>query len=260
MQNYPEFDRPIAFHRAFVRFGGVNAALMLSQACYWTLRLQDGATEFYKTQAEWEVETGLGRREQESARRELRKYPFWGEHLCGLPAQLHYTVNLALLSNLLGGKRHDSMAESAIQARRKAPCIKDTEITTETTAETTKIAAPEKTGTARATWDAYSQAYEKRYGVIPIRNAQSNALVSRLVRRIGHQAPTVAEFYLTHPRALYLEAGHPLNLLLRDCEKLATEAATGTVITHEAAHQAERTASNPFVKLLREQERGADHE
>lgn len=32
------FDRPIAFHRVFVQFGGVKAALFLSQAMYWTNR------------------------------------------------------------------------------------------------------------------------------------------------------------------------------------------------------------------------------
>ena len=51
----------ITFHRVFVDItGSINAALMLSNAIYWTNRLppeRDGW--FYKTKEEWEQETGL---------------------------------------------------------------------------------------------------------------------------------------------------------------------------------------------------------
>ncbi|WJY13636.1 hypothetical protein PCO82_13785 [Pectobacteriaceae bacterium CE90] len=65
-------DRPIAFQRSFVRMGaGITGALLLSQLIYWTNRTNaDGW--IYKTQEEWEEETGLTRYEQESARKKLR--------------------------------------------------------------------------------------------------------------------------------------------------------------------------------------------
>ncbi len=65
----------ITFHRVFVDItGSINAALMLSNAIYWTNRLppeRDGW--FYKTKEEWEQETGLTREQQDKARRQLQE-------------------------------------------------------------------------------------------------------------------------------------------------------------------------------------------
>lgn len=65
-------DRPIAFQRSFVHLGaGITGALMLSQAVYWANRGSDDDGWFFKTQVEWEDETGLSRTEQETARKKL---------------------------------------------------------------------------------------------------------------------------------------------------------------------------------------------
>ena len=65
----------ITFHRVFVDItGSINAALMLSNAIYWTNRLpkeRDGW--FYKTKEEWEQETGLTREQQDKARKQLQE-------------------------------------------------------------------------------------------------------------------------------------------------------------------------------------------
>ncbi len=96
-------DRPIAFHRVFVQLtGSITAALMLSQAMYWSKRTtgsNDGS--FYKTREQWEEETGLSRYEQESSRKILRKFPFWKEELRGVPAQMYYRVDIDALANEL---------------------------------------------------------------------------------------------------------------------------------------------------------------
>jgi hypothetical protein len=99
-------DRPIAFHRIFVTLAGsFTAAGMLSQALYWTrIKLRDQPASdgwFYKTQAEWEEETGLTRSEQETARKHLRKTPFWGEARRGIPAKLYFRVDLDALERVL---------------------------------------------------------------------------------------------------------------------------------------------------------------
>jgi hypothetical protein len=99
-------DRPIAFHRIFVTLtGSFTAAGMLPQALYWTrIKLRDQPASdgwFYKTQAEWEEETGLTRSEQETARKHLRKTPFWGEARRGIPAKLYFRVDLAELERVL---------------------------------------------------------------------------------------------------------------------------------------------------------------
>ena len=132
-------DRPIAFHRVFVVIaGGVLPALMLSQAFYWSKRTEDPLGWFWKTQAEWEEETGMGRREQETARARLRQTRFWQEDLRGIPAKVHFRVGLDLLAaDLLGRTCQTSMAESAKHITESTP-----KITAETTAETTHIEDP----------------------------------------------------------------------------------------------------------------------
>lgn len=99
-------DRPIAFQRVFVSLGaGVTGALMLSQALYWTKRAKDDGW-FYKTQSEWEEETGLTRYEQESARSKLKKIGVLEEVKKGLPCKLFYRVNLQVLAGLLFVENH----------------------------------------------------------------------------------------------------------------------------------------------------------
>jgi hypothetical protein len=105
MQLVDALDRPIAFHRCFVTItGSVTAALMLSQAVYWSKRSKDPEGWFYKTAEEWMEETGMTRSEQEDSRRRLIAYGFVSEVRKGMPAKLHYKVNaeainLALTTN-----------------------------------------------------------------------------------------------------------------------------------------------------------------
>lgn len=86
------FDRAIAFNRVFVDLtGSVTSALLLSQACYWSQRTTSEDGWFYKTQEEWEEETGLTRYEFENARKKAEKYLKY--ELRGLPAKGHYFVD-----------------------------------------------------------------------------------------------------------------------------------------------------------------------
>lgn len=136
-------DRPIAFQRSFVTItGSVTAALFLSQAVYWANR-SDGW--FWKTQAQWEEETGLSRREQDTARKNLTHSGVLREELRGAPAKLHFFVDFQRLKEILCAKLgvQPSLAESAkLDWRKRANKIgekrqanKEAETTTETTAE-----------------------------------------------------------------------------------------------------------------------------
>src|SRR5436190_13062527 len=79
-------DRPIAYHAALARaLGSVTAGVMLSQFLYWQPRSKDGEGWFWKTQAEIYEETGLGRREQETARKVLLKTHILEEKRRGVP-------------------------------------------------------------------------------------------------------------------------------------------------------------------------------
>lgn len=80
-------------------------------------------------------------------------------------------------------------------------------------------------GKTVATWEAYEQAFVHRYGVHPIRNAQVNGMLANLVRSVGEQAPALAASYVRSEDRLYVQQKHPVNLLVRDAQKLLVELA-----------------------------------
>ena len=160
---------PIAFHRAFVELAGsVTAGLMLSQALYWTKVFNERAPLrygwFYESAREWEAQTGLTRREQETARKKLIKCGLLEEKLRGIPATLHFRVNLKLLSEqlaalpptrvsakLVAPNGQTGVAESAKPARTEAPNQfgGKRQTISETSSETSSETTPEITHTPR---------------------------------------------------------------------------------------------------------------
>lgn len=110
----------VVFRPAIARALGAIPALFLCQAAYW--QGVKGAGEWwYKlrnadrdadgnmlpppsdrpNRQSWEWELGLGRAEQEGARKVLREYGLLEEQLRGVPAQLHYRVDLDRLAEFL---------------------------------------------------------------------------------------------------------------------------------------------------------------
>ena len=89
---------PIAYYAALSRASGsVTAGLMLS----WLIQQaedDDPLRWIPGAAAKLEEETGLTRREQETARRQLRERRFIEERLAGIPATLYYRVNLDVVA------------------------------------------------------------------------------------------------------------------------------------------------------------------
>lgn len=102
-----------------------------------------------------------------------------------------------------------------------------------------KITTKTESKTA-ATWESFSNAYRKRYGSEPVRNATTNSQMSNFVKRIGEEeSPKVAEFYLSLTDQFYLNQCHAVGILLRDSEKLRTMWAGGirnTKVDAKTAH------------------------
>lgn len=123
-------DRPIVFYPSLAKkLGDIKAALFLAQLAYWTPKAKDPDGWVYKTQAEWEEETALTRREQEHAREVLKDQGILLEKRIGMPAQLYYQIDWDALT---------SLHESASKIGGKRTSInKEPETTTETTTETT---------------------------------------------------------------------------------------------------------------------------
>lgn len=95
-----------------------------------------------------------------------------------------------------------------------------------------------------AVWQAYSSAYLERYGTEPVRNASVNGQLANFITRIpALEAADVAAYYVRHNAAFYVRGRHPVNLLLRDCEGLRTQWATGIKSTGLEARSAEQVDS-----------------
>ncbi|WP_370557533.1 primosomal protein I [Edwardsiella tarda] len=98
-------DRPIAYNPALAKLragkvkAGPVAAVFLSQMIYWHNRM--GGEWMYKTQADITTETALTRDEQETARKRLVALGVLDEARRGVPATLHYRINVARLEALL---------------------------------------------------------------------------------------------------------------------------------------------------------------
>jgi hypothetical protein len=94
--------RPIAFHAHFVDVtGDILASLMLSQAQYWSERVEEEKDGwFYKSQQEWTEETRLHRFQQEKARKLLRGLGILEEKKQGVPCRLFFRINYEKLEQL----------------------------------------------------------------------------------------------------------------------------------------------------------------
>jgi len=87
------FKRPIAYQPLLGKaFESVNLGILWSQLYYWTDKTKDGW--IYKTHKDIYKETGLSRREQDTARKIGRKLGVLEEKLAGCPATLNFKVNI----------------------------------------------------------------------------------------------------------------------------------------------------------------------
>ena len=160
--------RPVAYHPLFAKIAGsVTAGVMLAQAWYWKDKGTQGPPGwFYKSQKEWEKETGLSRYEQETAREKLIERGFLKEEKLGQPRRLWFFVETeniarALLEAAYGSDfqyaeiPHASMRETSNQVCGK-PTIQIAEIphasmrenhmlsiNTESTSESSSESTPE---------------------------------------------------------------------------------------------------------------------
>ena len=104
----------LARHHWFVQFhptlaaklGSFKAALFLGHALYWTRHLaekqpgRDGW--FFMSASQCQQTTGLSAREQSSVRKLLRSLRLIEERLAGMPATMHYRVNVPALLQWAG--------------------------------------------------------------------------------------------------------------------------------------------------------------
>ena len=91
----------LEFNARCIRKFGPPAGTFLRQLIYWTGKEHDPEGWIYKTQSEMEEETGLARKQQERARKILRKAGVLEEVKKGTPCRLWYRVDLEALLGVM---------------------------------------------------------------------------------------------------------------------------------------------------------------
>ena len=120
--------RAIAYRPNLARlFGGVIAEVFFEQIFYWQDK-SDSELGVYKTQEELEIETGLSRKEQETARKLLREKGVLIETYKRLEHRLYYKIDCDKLDELLATlanvqNEHSPMSESDIREGDKVAFV-----------------------------------------------------------------------------------------------------------------------------------------
>ncbi|HDR0641571.1 DNA replication protein [Pasteurella multocida] len=112
--------RSIAYRPALAKlFGGVTAEIFFEQIFYWQDKAENQELGVYKTQAELEEETGLSRKEQETARKKLREIGVLIETHKRLEHRIYFKIDMEKLDEVLSTladvqSEHSRMPESDI--------------------------------------------------------------------------------------------------------------------------------------------------
>lgn len=81
-------------------------------------------------------------------------------------------------------------------------------------------------------WEIYKNAYLRRYGIEPPRNATINSQIKNFRKRLSlSDCKLVIEFYLNHNDSYYLKNSHSFGLCLKDAENLYSQMMRGVQIT-----------------------------
>lgn len=87
--------RPIAYNPIIAKtFGSVKLGILWSQMYYWSERTNDKDGWIYKTQSEVFEETGLSRKEQETARKIGNKIGVLESKVMGVPPKVNFRVDI----------------------------------------------------------------------------------------------------------------------------------------------------------------------
>ena len=150
-----DIGRPVAYYPRLSHItGGVKETLFLCQLLYWNGKQANKNSWIYKTQKEMLEETGLSRYEQETARRNLREKGFIKEARKGVPAKMHYKIDLDAINKACLKKetrddtnKNADLPQTRLRKNHKLDCGKTTNkndemqqtITENTTEITTEI-------------------------------------------------------------------------------------------------------------------------
>lgn len=106
--------RPIAYQPILGKaFGSINLGILWSQLYYWRDKGSDAEGWIYKNQSDIYDETGLSRREQETARKIGRQLGVLEERIAGQPPTVHFRLDedraIQVINNFLADRERGQL-------------------------------------------------------------------------------------------------------------------------------------------------------
>jgi hypothetical protein len=103
-------------------------------------------------------------------------------------------------------------------------------------------------------WRAYAETFHEVHGVPPTLNVQdadevkaTRAMCAKIARRVGEDAPAVAEFYVRHKDQFLVREAHPLEMLVQKAKRMHKEWRTGCAVTTTTARRTEEASEQDDV-------------
>jgi len=112
--------RPIAYNPIIAKtFGSVKLGILWSQMYYWSERTNDKDGWIYKTQNEVFEETGLSRKEQETARKIGNKLGVLESEVRGVPPKVNFRVDIDKTIELIDIYINGTQSKEIIKQKEK---------------------------------------------------------------------------------------------------------------------------------------------
>lgn len=93
-------------------------------------------------------------------------------------------------------------------------------------------------------FEAYREAYVRRYEIEPLRNAKTNAVCSQIAKQLPlDEAKALMHFYLKQNVSWYVQKSHAIEYALKDVQALRTNMMRNRTMSTTAAQQADRLAA-----------------
>lgn len=304
---------PIVISAELAKYVGLNEAIILQQLNYWIEGTgsgvdHDGRRWVYNTQPQWQEQfpfwsvdtvkrtfTSLQKRGlilvQQLAKSKHDRTNYYAIDHARLDEIQAQAVDIAhkckLPSSSSAGSADRPVQDAPVEQGSPPPSIGagcpivHTEITTETTPETSTAEAgasagggvlvveqskppivitvgekrfeipselryPGPTTKSYKAWMNYAVCYHGKYGAWPVWNQTVAALITKFIARVGAEvAPKVAAFYVLKVNDTFVtKGGHSIKLLLADAEKYHTQYQTGRTVTTTQAQQIDKTQTN----------------
>lgn len=102
---------------------------------------------------------------------------------------------------------------------------------------------PIKVSRGPEVFEAYREAYLKRYGCDPIRNLKANSICKRAFEMLGQEAPALVQHYVSMNKRWYVERSHSLECFITDVQSVKTSFVTGKTMTSTRAAEIDKEQS-----------------